>query len=226
MILVVDDEPAIRESLVYALQREGFSTAPAKNLEDARSRCGDASLIVLDLMLPDGNGLDFLRELRKDSDVPVIVLTSRDEEIDRVVGLEIGADDYVTKPFSPREVVARVRAVLRRVGRAEAPAPERLVGPSGIGLEPTSRRAWVSQTELHLSKTEFDLLAVFVRAPGRVFERQTLLNRVWGRDTVVGDRTVDVHMKSLRQKIADAGGDQSVIETVRGVGYRLCELKR
>lgn len=221
MILVVDDEPAIRESLVYALEREGFATRQARNLADARDGLAGTVLIILDLMLPDGNGLDFLREIRKTSDLPVIVLTSRDDEIDCVVGLEIGADDYVTKPFSPREVVARVRAVLRRAGRPEARTDERLSGPAKLTLEPSARRAWVGEEELQLSKTEFDLLAVFLGAPGRVFERRHLLSRVWGTDTVVGDRTVDVHLKALRQKIADVGGDATAIETVRGVGYRL-----
>src|SRR5437764_7250028 len=145
-ILLVDDEPAIRESLAFALRRDGFEVSEAASLREARQLAGDADLMILDLVLPDGNGLDFLRSLRGRSDVPVIVLTSRDEETDRVVGLEIGADDYVLKPFSPREVVARVRAVLRRV-RGDRPQPEQdtveppIEGPGRLRVDPRPRRA-------------------------------------------------------------------------------------
>src|SRR5439155_17156916 len=164
-----------------------------------------------------------LRSLRAHSDVPVIVLTSRDEETDRVVGLEMGADDYVLKPFSPREVAARVRAVLRRAaGKSAQPGEEKpLRGPAGLLVDPRTRKAAVGERELALSRTEFNLLAVFLRSPGRVFERSQLLDAVWGSDVVVGDRTVDVHVKALRRKIEEAGGDARVLETVRGVGYRL-----
>jgi len=181
-------------------------------------------LIVLDLVLPDGNGLDFLRALRAKSDVPVIVLTSRDEETDRVVGLEMGADDYVLKPFSPREVAARVRAVLRRAaGKSAQPSEESALKVGTLSVDPRTRKAAVGASELALSRTEFNLLAAFLRSPGRVFERSQLLDAVWGSDVVVGDRTVDVHVKALRRKIEEAGGDPRVLETVRGVGYRLRE---
>jgi len=140
------------------------------------------------------------------------------------VGLEMGADDYVLKPFSPREVVARVRAVLRRV-RSDRPQPETveppIEGPDRLRVDPRTRRASIGDTELALSRTEFNLLAAFLRAPGRVFERGQLLDAVWGADVVVGDRTVDVHVKALRRKLLDAGGDPKLLETVRGVGYRL-----
>jgi len=223
VVLVVDDEPAIRESLAFALRRDGFGIAEAASLREAGQRCGEADLIILDLVLPDGSGLDFLRGLRARSDVPVIVLTSRDEETDRVVGLEMGADDYVLKPFSPREVVARVRAVLRRFVRGDRPQAEEapLQGPAGLHVDPRTRRAALRGTELALSRTEFNLLAAFVKAPGRVFERSQLLDAVWGSDVVVGDRTVDVHVKALRRKLEEAGGDPKLLETVRGVGYRL-----
>src|SRR6266436_5916755 len=188
-ILLVDDEPAIRESLAFALR-------------------------------PDGNGLEFLRSLRARSDVPVIVLTSRDEETDRVVGLEIGADDYVLKPFSPREVAARVRAVLRRASKA-AQAEDKPIRAGPLSLDASTRKAAIADRELGLSRTEFNLLALFLRSPGRVFERSQILEAVWGSDVVVGDRTVDVHVKALRRKIEEAGGDPRVLETVRGVGYRL-----
>jgi DNA-binding response OmpR family regulator len=226
LVLLVDDEPAIRESLAFALKRDGFAIAEAGSLREAEQRIAGTDLVILDLVLPDGSGLDFLRGLRAKSDVPVIVLTSRDEETDRVVGLEMGADDYVLKPFSPREVVARVRAVLRRV-RGDRPQPEAdtveppIEGPGRLRVDPRSRRASVGDTELALSRTEFNLLAAFLRAPGRVFERGQLLDAVWGSDVVVGDRTVDVHVKALRRKLEDAGGDPKLLETVRGVGYRL-----
>jgi two-component system catabolic regulation response regulator CreB len=222
-ILVVDDEPAIRESLAFALKRDGFAIAEAASLREAQQRLEGADLVILDLVLPDGNGLDFLRALRAKSDVPVIVLTSRDEETDRVVGLEMGADDYVLKPFSPREVAARVRAVLRRAeGRSAQPDEEKaLRGPGGLVVDPRTRKAAVGARDLALSRTEFNLLAAFLRSPGRVFERSQLLDAVWGSDVVVGDRTVDVHVKALRRKIEEAGGDPRILETVRGVGYRL-----
>lgn len=222
VILVVDDEPAIRESLAFALQRDGFSISEAASLREARARLSGADLLILDLVLPDGNGLEFLRALRSSSDVPVIVLTSRDEETDRVVGLEMGADDYVLKPFSPREVIARVRAVLRRATpRSAQPEEDKPLRAGEIEVDPRTRKAAVGARELALSRTEFNLLAAFLRSPGRVFERSQLLDAVWGADVVVGDRTVDVHIKALRRKLEEAGGDPRALETVRGVGYRL-----
>jgi two-component system catabolic regulation response regulator CreB len=219
-ILLVDDEPAIRESLAFALRRDGFEVEEATTLREARSLADAADLVILDLVLPDGSGLPFLRSLRERSDVPVIVLTSRDEETDRVVGLELGADDYVLKPFSPREVAARVRAVLRRASKA-AQAEDKPVRAGSLSLDASTRKAAIADRELGLSRTEFNLLALFLRSPGRVFERSQILEAVWGSDVVVGDRTVDVHVKALRRKIEEAGGDPRVLETVRGVGYRL-----
>src|SRR5205085_1477137 len=158
-VLIVDDEPAIRESLAFALKRDGFAIVEAGSLREAQAESANADLIVLDLVLPDGNGLDFLRSLRAHSDVPVIVLTSRDEETDRVVGLEMGADDYVLKPFSPREVGARVRAVLRRAAaRPPQPDEETAVRVGTLSADPRTRKAAVGATELALSRTEFNLL--------------------------------------------------------------------
>jgi two-component system catabolic regulation response regulator CreB len=193
----------------------------AATLREAKPLAAEADLVILDLVLPDGNGLDFLRSLRARSDVPVIVLTSRDEETDRVVGLELGADDYVLKPFSPREVTARVRAVLRRAAKAAPQAEETALKVGSLSLDARTRKAAVREQELALSRTEFNLLALFLRSPGRVFERSQILDAVWGSDVVVGDRTVDVHVKALRRKLEEAGGDPRVLETVRGVGYRL-----
>jgi DNA-binding response OmpR family regulator len=226
-VLVVDDEPAIRESLAYALGRDGFEVLEAGSLREARERWERADLLILDLMLPDGSGIELLGWLRQRSRVPVLILSSRGDETDRVVGLELGADDYVVKPFSPREVVARVRAVLRRVRPAASPAtasspPAPALGPGGLRLDVQRRKAWLGQRELPLTKLQFDLLATFLRAPGRVHTREALLSGVWG-DVCVSDRTVDVHIKELRRRIGEAGGDPALIETVRGVGYRLRE---
>ena len=232
-VLVIDDEPAIRESLAFALSRGGFQIDEAGTLREARERAPGADLLLLDLVLPDGSGLDFLRALRAKSDVPTIVLTSRDDEQDRVLGLELGADDYVVKPFSPREVAARVRAVLRRVRPPDAASAEadpaqtaELRGPLGLLLDPRTRRASLGAAPLSLSRTEFNLLQALLREPGRVFDRQALLDAVWGSEVVVGERTIDVHVKALRHKLdaaAPAAGAGAVIETVRGVGYRLKE---
>ncbi|MDH5492207.1 MAG: response regulator transcription factor [Myxococcales bacterium] len=225
-ILIVDDEPGIREALAYALERDGFESLEAATRGEATRRARAADLLVLDLMLPDGSGLELLSTLRARADTPVIVLSSRGDEADRVAALEMGADDYVTKPFSPRELVARIRAVLRRVRAAPAQGRERasdaeLVTPTGLRLARLSRRAFVREVELSLSRLEFDLLAVFMQTPERVFERGQLLQKVWGPHCVVGERTVDVHLKALRKKIAAAGGDPASLQTVRGVGYRL-----
>jgi len=221
-ILIVEDEVGIADSLTYLLDQERFGVTHALTLADARAKLASnrADLVILDLVLPDGNGLDLLRELRAEEGehLPVIILTSRDAEVDRVVGLELGADDYVTKPFSAREVVARVKAVLRRT--AGTPVDE--AAPAGLTIDIGKRRAAFEGTELNLTKTEFDLLAALAARPGQVFERATLLDRVWGDGVVVSDRTVDAHVKSLRQKLRDAGADD-LIETVRGVGYRMRE---
>lgn len=221
LILLVDDEPAITESLAFALDRAGFSTETASTLEGATTALADRpfDLIILDLMLPDGNGLDWLRAFRGQSSLPVIILSSHDESVDQIVGLEVGADDYVGKPFSPREVVARVRAVLRRIGPRKIQSED-----ASLRIQPERREAWAGETELGLSRTEFDLLQVFIGSPGRVYERGHLLTRVWGPEVAVTERTVDVHIKALRKKLVAAGLPASTIETVRGVGYRLSEV--
>lgn len=225
LILLVDDEPAITDSLGYALDRAGFATRAARTLAEADRALAEAApaLVILDLMLPDGNGLDWLRARAESDRVPVIILSSHDDPVEHIVGLELGADDYIDKPFSPREVVARVRAVLRRAAppaAADEPAPP---APAGLRLDPERREAWAGATELGLSRTEFDLLAVFIAAPGRVWERGQLLDRAWGPDVAVTERTVDVHIKALRKKLVAAGLPAETIETVRGVGYRLAD---
>jgi two-component system catabolic regulation response regulator CreB len=221
-ILVVEDEPAIAESVAYALKRDGFATAIASSCADAEASAAKCDLIVLDLMLPDGSGFDLIGKLRRESVLtPIIVLSSRDDEADRVAALETGADDYVTKPFSPREVVARVRAVLRRVApvqREAQPSPTPL-----LTADEETRRATVAGHPLELTRVEFDLLARLLENPGRVYTRAQLIDNVWGDGFAISDRTVDSHVKSLRRKVGEAGGDPGLIETVRGVGYRVTD---
>jgi DNA-binding response OmpR family regulator len=225
-ILVVEDEPAIAESVAYALGRDGFSVAIAPTYEAAAEGAGAADLIVLDLMLPDGSGFDLIGALRRAGQLtPIIVLSSRDGEADRVAALETGADDYVTKPFSPREVVARVRAVLRRIGRGNG-AEEGAGGALPIALDDSTRRAQVEGKPLELTRVEFDLLASLLESPGRVYTRAQLIDKVWGDGFAITDRTIDSHVKSLRKKVAEAGGDPGLIETVRGVGYRVTDRPR
>lgn len=222
-ILVVEDEPAIAESIAYALQRDGYSVTTAATLAAAEKEVDGVDLVVLDLMLPDGSGFDLLGRIRRVSAATaVIILSSRDAEADRVAALETGADDYVTKPFSPREIVARVRAVLRRAHPAPE-APAAALGDLPLSLDDATRRAFVSGKPMELTRVEFDLLACLLAAPGRVFTRAQLIDRVWGDGFAITDRTIDSHVKSLRRKVADAGGDPAVIETVRGVGYRITE---
>jgi len=222
-ILVVEDEPAIAESVAYALRRDGFSVSVTDSCVQAERTADDAELVVLDLMLPDGSGFDLIGKLRQARRyTPIIVLSSRDGEADRVAALESGADDYVTKPFSPREVVARVRAVLRRSGQmpGEKNAPVEVIP---ISVDPTTRRAQVSGRALELTRVEFDLLSTLLDGPGRVYTRAQLIDRVWGDGFAITDRTIDSHVKSLRRKVGEAGGDPGVIETVRGVGYRVSD---
>jgi len=222
-ILVVEDEPAIAESVAYALGKAGHETQLATCLKEARAALEEETdLVVLDLMLPDGSGFDFILELkqRREAGLALIVLSSRDSESDRVRALEMGADDYVTKPFSPREVVARVTAVTRRM-----PSPDRLaeqlpVASSRLTISAETRRVLVDGTVVDLTRVEFDLLALLLSKPGHVFSRSTIINDVWGAGFALSDRTIDSHVKALRRKLVDAGGESDWIETVRGIGYR------
>src|SRR3954469_12856475 len=219
-ILVVEDEPAIAESVAYALGRDGFSVTLAATATDAAALGDNAALVVLDLMLPDGSGFDLIARWRKAKQVPVIVLSSRDGEADRVVALEAGADDYVTKPFSPREVVARVRAVLRR-SQLELGGPGS--PPQALLLDASTRRARANGIVLELTRVEFDVLSCLLEQPGRVYSRAELIGRVWGSGFAITDRTIDSHVKALRKKVAEAGAEPGLIETVRGVGYRVTD---
>lgn len=218
-VLVVDDEPAIRELVRFTLEREGFRVRLAGDgweaLEAARREAPD--LVVLDLMLPGLSGEDVCRALRAEMDVPVLMLTARKEESDRVSGLELGADDYVTKPFSPRELAARVRAILRRTRSREAG------GGEGLVVDVERRRVTLDGRPVDLTYTEFELLRTLRAYPGRVFSREDLLSRVWGQDFYGDTRTVDVHIRHLREKLGEDPARPRFIETVRGVGYRFRE---
>jgi DNA-binding response OmpR family regulator len=221
-ILLVEDEPTISEPFSKALAREGFDAVVAGTLAEARRAVAHRSpdLVLLDLRLPDGDGRDFARELRSDGDVPIIMLTARGTELDRIVGLELGADDYVVKPFSGAEVVARIRAVLRRTGRQdddEPPAAPVRIG--GLEVDPAARRVRLDGHELELSRKEFDLLLELARHAGDVVRREDLMARVWDENWFGSTKTLDVHVGWLRRKLGDPGW----IETVRGVGFRCVE---
>jgi len=226
-VLVVDDEAQIRPVLRAYLQAEGFDVAEVGTGADALRALTDAAtpgdLVLLDIGLPDLGGLEVLAKLRATSAVFVILVTARAEEVDKLVGLGVGADDYITKPFSPREVVARVRTVLRRAARqvppADEPAGTRLVF-DGLTIDPARRELTVAGREVSLSTLEFDLLVALASDPGRVFSRAQLLERVWGYDFYGDERVVDVHVRSMRQALGDDASNPRVIGTVRGVGYK------
>ncbi|MDE2825418.1 MAG: response regulator [Gemmatimonadota bacterium] len=218
-ILVVDDEPDIVEIIQYNLEKSGFDVIVAADgpvaLEKARDETPD--LIVLDLMLPGLEGTDVCRILKQDErtrSIPILMLTAKSEEIDRIIGLELGADDYVVKPFSPREIALRIRNILRRRTAPETPGPVR-AGPLVIDVE--GHHVSVSGSTVSLTATEFKLLAVLFQRRGRVQSREELLDVVWGYDYMGYGRTVDAHIKRLREKLGEAAG---MVETVRGVGYR------
>lgn len=209
--LVVEDDPAVAEPLIQGLQRNGIEVEHVVYAGEVLAASASADVVILDLGLPDGEGLDVLRELRKHADIPVIIATARGDETDRIIGLELGADDYVVKPFSVRELAARIRAVARR-RRVDPPTETgRLV------IDRSQRRVIVDGAEVDLTAKEFDLLAVLAEEPGRAVTRQELFSRVWDPVWIGTGKTLDVHVASLRKKL----GDASMIETVRGVGYRL-----
>jgi DNA-binding response OmpR family regulator len=219
-ILVVDDEPTLLATLEYSLRQDNFDVKTAADGEHAldTARAFNPDLVILDLMLPGMSGLDVCRLLRKESQVPVLMLTAKDSEVDKVVGLEIGADDYVTKPYSIPELMARVRALLRRSSGAQEPQAALTSGDIAVDL--ARRSATRGGSPLHLKPREFDLLVFFLRHPGRVFSREQLLEEAWGYDFAVDTRTVDVHVRWLREKIEGTPGDPARIVTVRGAGYR------
>ncbi len=214
-IVLVEDEPGIADAAGYALRTEGFVVEVCGTLGVARAALPGAALVVLDVGLPDGNGFDLLREIRRTGNQPVIMLTSRADEVDRVVGLELGADDYVAKPFSPRELAARVRAVLRRALPGK-PAPA-----GGLVIDTQRRAASYLGQALELTRYEFRLLEVLAGAPGTVFNRSQLLDLVWDDPGSTIDRTIDTHIKQLRAKLRAIRAEPNPLETLRGEGYRL-----
>jgi two-component system response regulator RegX3 len=220
-ILVVEDEESITIPLAEALDRDGFNAEVVHTAEDAlgRGRTLRPDLVLLDIGLPDGSGLDVCRELRSSSNVPIIILSARGEEADRVVGLELGADDYVVKPFSAREVVARIRAVLRRASAPTGASD----GPIEVGvvrLDPAKRTASLDGEPLELARKEFDLLALLMQEAGTVVSRERLIDEVWDVNWFGSTKTLDVHVSALRKKLADDAADSRYIHTVRGVGFR------
>ena len=214
-ILLIEDDDAIAQSLCRGLSRDGFDVGWVRTGKEAVT-AAPADLVLLDLGLPDADGLDICRQMRAHSDVPIIVISARADEIDRVVGLEVGADDYVTKPFGVREVVARIRAVLRRVRRPEASQSDS-VSRGRLTIDRRARRVHLDGAELTLPAKEYDLLAFLADEPGAAFTREQIMEAVWDANWFGPTKTLDVHVGALRRKL----GDAATIETVRGVGFRL-----
>ena len=223
-VLLVEDEESITEPLQEALAREGFAASVARTAAEALrlAQAEPHDVVLLDVMLPDGSGFDVCRELRRTSTVPIIMVTARGEEADRIVGLELGADDYMTKPFSAREVVARIRAVLRRVDAT--PVAARRDGPLVVGelsVDPASRVAELAGEPLQLSRKEFDVLALLAAEAGTVVTRERLIEEVWDTTWFGSTKTLDVHVSGLRRKLGDDPSAPAYLRTVRGVGFRL-----
>jgi DNA-binding response OmpR family regulator len=223
-VLVVDDEPSVHEVVRAYLEREGFVVLSASDGREGLRMAEERrpALIVLDLMLPDLSGEDIVREVRRRSDVPILMLTARSGEDDRVFGLELGADDYLTKPFSPRELVARIKAVLRRAPDNDAPLLSRIVLDDGSLVVDTDRHEVTLAGELvELTASEFRLLVALARHPGRVYSRPQLVERLQGHDFPGYERTIDAHVKNVRRKLGDDPRDPRYVITVHGVGYKL-----
>jgi DNA-binding response OmpR family regulator len=221
-ILLVDDEDAVQKLLTYPLEHEGFRVLQARDGEEALERFAleQVDLVVLDLMLPRLDGLEVCRRLRAQSAVPIIMLTARDDELDKVVGLEIGADDYITKPFSIREFRSRIRALLRRSALAGQPDGRDRIAADGLEIDLAKRTVAVLGRSVALTYVEFELLRTLAARPGRVFTRQALLTSLWGDSAYREPRTIDVHVRHLREKLEAEPHEPELIQTVRGVGYR------
>lgn len=219
-LLLVEDEENLGEALAYQLEREGFQvervTDGAEALE--RYRTAGADLVLLDLMLPGMSGEDLCREIRRTSSVPIIMLTARDTDVDKIVGLELGADDYVTKPFNTRELIARVRAVLRRTDQEKA--KNSALEGGGVRLDADRFEVVIRGEEVHLPRKEFELLEILMENAGRVLTRETLIDQVWGADYFGDTRTLDVHVKRLRSKIEENPHEPQHLITIRGLGYK------
>jgi two-component system OmpR family response regulator len=230
-ILVVDDDPHIRDVVRFAFEKTGMVISTAQDGKDALRQFDQKihELVVLDIGMPEMDGLEVCRQIRKTSDTPILFLSARDEEIDRILGLEIGGDDYVTKPFSPRELVARVNAILRRTKNTPALAlgTTHATRHGGLVIDPDARSAVFQDTSVSLTALEFDILRTLVARPGFVFTRELILDAAYAGNIHVADRTIDSHVRNIRAKM-EAAGCESVIETVHGVGFKLgrCEAAR
>ncbi|MBD0290550.1 MAG: response regulator transcription factor [Thermoleophilia bacterium] len=224
-ILLVDDEESIQKLLTYPLERDGHRVVQARDGEEAleRFRAERPDLVLLDLALPKLDGLEVCRRIRAESSVPILMLTARDDEIDKVLGLEIGADDYITKPFSIRELRSRIRAAVRRANLPPAAEPEEAIEADGLRVDIPRRAVEVGGKRVQLTYLEFELLRTLAAAPGRVYTRQALLDRLWGGAAFRDPRTIDVHVRHLREKIERDPSAPEYIFTVRGVGYRFRE---
>ena len=225
-ILVIEDEKAIRDMLSFGLRRSGFEVREAGDCRSGRAAIADRrpDLILVDWMLPDMSGLELTRQLKRDrdtADLPIIMLTARADEPDKISGLEGGADDYVTKPFSPRELVARINAVLRRTPGVVA---DEVVDLAGLRLEQASHRVTAGDREVSLGPTEYRMLEFFMTHPERVYSREQLLDRIWGGNVYVEQRTIDVHIRRLRKALEEFGYDW-MVQTVRGAGYRFSDRR-
>ena len=222
-ILIVDDEPTLREALTYSLSREGYSVRSAATSAEAFAKMERQmpNFIVLDLGLPDADGLDLCRQVRNHSSVPILMLTARQSEVDKIVGLEMGGDDYMTKPFSMRELLARVKAILRRSSHEAETKQRDIIEFGDIVIDRLAHRVTHKGQEITLTPLEFEMLSFLADNRGIVFSRETLLDRVWKYSYPEGSRTVDVHMRWLRQKIEDDPANPRILVTVRGVGYKL-----
>jgi DNA-binding response OmpR family regulator len=222
-ILLVDDEDAVQKLLAYPLERDGFRVVQARDGEEALVRFGEqpVDLVVLDVMLPKLDGLEVCRRLRVTSGVPIIMLTARDDEVDKVLGLELGADDYITKPFSIREFRSRIRAVLRRATQlsAQLEPADGTIEVDGLAIDPSKRTVLVGGEPVTLTYVEFEVLRTLVTHRGRVYSRHALLEAVWGGSAYREPRTIDVHIRHLREKLEDDPAEPCLILTVRGVGY-------
>lgn len=225
-ILLVEDEESYRDPLAYQLQRDGYEVVEADEGRAALTAFdrGGIDLVLLDLMLPGLSGTEVCRELRRRSSVPIIMLTAKDSEVDKVVGLELGADDYVTKPYSYRELLARVRAVLRRGAEAAGHAMPATLAVSGIAMDVEAHTVEVRGAPTPFPLREFELLEMLLRNPGRVLTRGQLIDRVWGADYVGDTKTLDVHVKRIRAKIEVDPANPAILQTVRGLGYKLVEV--
>jgi DNA-binding response OmpR family regulator len=225
-ILLVDDEESVQKLLTYPLERDGYRVVQARDGDEALARfeAEDVDLVVLDVMLPKLDGLEVCKQLRARSTVPIVMLTARDDELDKVLGLELGADDYITKPFSIREFRSRVRALLRRAATPRyEPRDDEVIEVDGLRIDPARRTVVVDGRSVQLTYVEFELLRTLARRPGRVFSRRALLEALWGSADYREPRTIDVHVRHLREKLERDPHDPQLILTVRGVGYRFRE---